>query len=265
MLSCTFQHLKGISKKKEQDLWREGIICWEDFESIKNKLPLLKDICRPDDSFFNLSRSALAEEDTEFFARTLPNQEYYRIALTFPHKTLFLDIETTGLSRYYDTITLVGWSLGKEYKVLVKGDDDKILRKAISQAKAIVTFNGSLFDLPFLRQEFRDLRIPLCHIDLRFLGKRVGLSGGQKAIEDIIGIRRPDDISNVRGETAPVLWYRYRWGDQSALRQLISYNHADIEGMKIIFDNVIDRIFKKEQILLPLPAGLLPSLLGISK
>jgi uncharacterized protein YprB with RNaseH-like and TPR domain len=194
ILLCTFQHLRGISKKKEQDLWRSGIIRWEDFESIKNKLPLLKDICPPDDSFFNLSRRALAEEDLEFFRKMLPSQEHYRIALTFPQKTLFLDIETTGLSRYYDTITMVGWSLGKEYKVLVKGDEDKTLRKAISDAKVIVTFNGSLFDLPFLRQEFRDLPIPQCHIDLRFLGKRVGLSGGQKAIEDIIGIKRPDDI-----------------------------------------------------------------------
>ena len=256
MLLCTFQHLKGISKKKEQDLWRSGIIRWEDFESIKNKLPLLKDICPPDDSFFNLSRRALAEEDLEFFTKMLPSQEYYRIALTFPQKTLFLDIETTGLSRYYDTITIVGWSFGKEYKVFIKGDDEKALRKAISQAKVIVTFNGSLFDLPFLRQEFRDLPIPLCHIDLRFLGKRVGLSGGQKAIEDIIGVKRPDDVSGLSGEKAPVLWYRYRWGDQSALKQLISYNHADIEGMKIILDNVIDRLFKKEH--LPIPASSLP-------
>jgi uncharacterized protein YprB with RNaseH-like and TPR domain/predicted nuclease with RNAse H fold/dephospho-CoA kinase len=256
MLLCTFQHLKGISKKKEQDLWRSGIIRWEDFESFKNKLPLLKDICPPNDSFFNLSRRALAEENLEFFAKMLPIQEHYRIALTFPQKTLFLDIETTGLSRYYDTITIVGWSFGKEYKVFIKGDEEKTLREAVSQAKVIVTFNGSLFDLPFLRQEFKDLRIPLCHVDLRFLGRRVGLSGGQKTIEGLLGIKRPDDVSNVRGEAAPVLWYRYRWGDQSALKQLISYNHSDIEGMKIILDNVIDRLFKKEHF--PIPANSLP-------
>jgi uncharacterized protein YprB with RNaseH-like and TPR domain/predicted nuclease with RNAse H fold/dephospho-CoA kinase len=248
MLLCTFQHLKGISKKKEQDLWREGIIYWEDFESIKNKLPLLKDISRPHDSLFNLSRIALAEENTEFFAKMLPSQEHYRIALTFPQKTLFLDIETTGLSRYYDTITIVGWSLGKNYEVFIKGDDDKILREAISQAKIIVTFNGSIFDLPFLRQEFKHLHIPICHIDLRFLAKRVGLSGGQKTIEKVLGIERPENISDIRGYVAPILWYRYRWGEESALMQLISYNHADIEGMKIIFDKVIDRLLEKEKL-----------------
>jgi uncharacterized protein YprB with RNaseH-like and TPR domain/predicted nuclease with RNAse H fold/dephospho-CoA kinase len=249
ILLCTFQHLKGISKDKERDLWRSGVIFWKDLESLRNnKFPLLKNILEPDNSLFYLSKKALAEEDTEFFAKRLPNEEYYRIALSFPEKTLFLDIETTGLSRYYDTITIVGWSLGKKYNVFLRGDNPKPLRKAISGAKIIVTFNGSLFDLPFLRQEFNGLHIPICHIDLRFFAKRVGLSGGQKTIETLLGIERPSSISKLRGETAPVLWYKYRWGDQSALKQLILYNHADIEGMKIIFDQVIDRILEKEEL-----------------
>jgi uncharacterized protein YprB with RNaseH-like and TPR domain/predicted nuclease with RNAse H fold/dephospho-CoA kinase len=257
MLLCTFQHLKGISKKKECDLWRSGIIFWKDLESLQNnRFPLLKNILEPDDSRFSLSKRALAEGNVEFFAERLPNQEYYRIALSFPQKTLFLDIETTGLSRYYDTITIVGWSLGKKYNVFIKGGKDKILRKAISEAKVIVTFNGSLFDLPFLRQEFKDLHIPMCHVDLRFFARRVGLSGGQKTIEDQLGLKRPEGVSDLSGYTAPVLWYRYRWGDQSALKKLIAYNHADIEGMKIIFDNVINRLLEKEQI--PLPPSSVP-------
>jgi uncharacterized protein YprB with RNaseH-like and TPR domain/predicted nuclease with RNAse H fold/dephospho-CoA kinase len=257
MLLCTFQHLKGISKKKERELWRSGITFWKDLESLQNnRFPLLKNILEPDDSRFSLSKKALAEGDVEFFAERLPNQEYYRIALSFPQKTLFLDIETTGLSRYYDIITIVGWSLGKKYNVFIKGGKDKILRKAISEAKVIVTFNGSLFDLPFLRQEFKNLHIPMCHVDLRFFARRVGLSGGQKTIEDELGLKRPEGVSDLSGYTAPVLWYRYRWGDQSALKKLIAYNHADIEGMKTIFDNVINRLLEKEQI--PLPPSSVP-------
>jgi uncharacterized protein YprB with RNaseH-like and TPR domain/predicted nuclease with RNAse H fold/dephospho-CoA kinase len=257
MLLCTFQHLKGIGKDKEHDLWRSGITLWEDLESQRDsQLPLFKNIDEPESSPFYFSRQALAQEDAEFFAKRLPNQEYYRIALSFPKKTLFLDIETTGLSRYYDTITIVGWSLGKKYNVFIKGGKDKSLRKAISQAKVIVTFNGSLFDLPFLRQEFKDLHIPMCHVDLRFFARRVGLSGGQKTIEDELGLKRPEGVSDLSGYTAPVLWYRYRWGDQSALKKLIAYNHADIEGMKTIFDDVINRLLEKEQI--PLPPSSVP-------
>ena len=248
MLSRTFQHLKGVSPKKEQALWQSGIASWEDFESSRPKqFHLFKFIDELNDSLFYSSRKALEKEDADFFAKLLPNQEYYRIALTFPEKTLFLDIETTGLSKYYDTITLVGWSLGSEYGVFIKGKNDKALRAVMSKAKIIITFNGSLFDLPFIRKEFPDLLIPICHIDLRFFAKRVGLSGGQKEIEKLLEIKRPKNISNVEGEIAALLWYKYRWGDTSALKQLISYNHADIEGMKIIFDRVVESLLEKKQ------------------
>lgn len=247
MLLHTFQHIKGISAKKESTFWQSGVATWDDFESLENKqLSLFKSDNTAKQSPLLLSRKALEKEDADFFANLLPNQEYYRIALTYPERTLFLDIETTGLSKYYDTITLVGWSLGNKYGVLIKGDSDTALREAILSAKAIVTFNGSLFDLPFLRKEFQDLAIPLCHIDLRFFSKRVGLSGGQKEIEQILCIRRPKNVSDIRGETAALLWYKYRWGEVSALKQLILYNHADIAGMKVIFDKVVERIFEKK-------------------
>jgi uncharacterized protein YprB with RNaseH-like and TPR domain len=129
------------------------------------------------------SWKAFEEEDVEFFSKRLSRREYYRIALIFPKKTLFLDIETTVLSLYYDIITVVGWSIGDGYNIYIKGDDDKTLGRALSEAKAIVTFNGTLFDLPFLRKEFKKLQLPTVHIDLRFLARRVGLYGGQKLLK----------------------------------------------------------------------------------
>lgn len=250
MLSYTFQHIKGFSEKKERNLWEKGIDSWKALEAFENRQISLfeKDPVESKSSIFYLSQKALIEEDSNFFAEKLPRKEYYRIALSYPLKTLFLDIETTGLSRFYDNITLIGWSFGKEYNIFIKGDDDKALRKAISGSKVIVTFNGSLFDLPFIRMEFENLTIPLCHIDLRFLAKRVGLSGGQKTIEETIGVKRPKYLSNLRGEDAPLLWYKYIWGETSALKKLIAYNHADIEGMKIIFDFVVNRILERSPI-----------------
>ena len=47
------------------------------------------------------------------------------------------------------------------------------------------------------------------------------------------------------GEKATLLWHKYKWkGDKKALRQLIIYNHADVEGMKRIFDRVVKKLLK---------------------
>jgi len=246
MISNTFRHIKGISAKKENELWRSGILNWDDLENTKNRQSSLFDAYESD-SIISASRKAFYEENTDFFTQHLSSQEYYRIALSFPKKTLFLDIETTGLSKYYDSITLIGWSIGKDYGVFLQGESDESFRQVLKCAEIIVTFNGSLFDLPFLRDKLSDLKIPQCHIDLRFLAKRVGLSGGQKAIEATLGLQRQNSIANVKGETAPLLWYKYCWGDLDALKQLISYNHADIEGMKIIFDEAIKRLLEINQ------------------
>jgi len=247
MLQYTFRHIKGFGAKKEADFWRSQTYTWEDFEKcLGTQLSLFPDI--PENveaSLFWQSKLALKSKDVEYFAKRLPHQEHFRIALTFPEETMFLDIETTGLSRYYDKITLIGWSLGSQYDVLLQGDSPTSFLKAIARAKAIVTFNGSLFDLPFLKNEFEKLKLPSCHIDLRFLSKRVDLTGGQKAIEEELHIKRPAKAAEVDGEKATLLWHKYKWGDIKALKQLIIYNHADVEGMKVIFDKVVKKILQE--------------------
>ena len=45
-----------------------------------------------------------------------------------------------------------------EYRTLVRGDDATALRDALRDALVIVTFNELIFDLPFVRQEFRTSR-----------------------------------------------------------------------------------------------------------
>jgi uncharacterized protein YprB with RNaseH-like and TPR domain/predicted nuclease with RNAse H fold/dephospho-CoA kinase len=249
MLTYTFRHFKGIGAKTERELWRSGVLSWDAFES-RHGIQLSMFSVEIEDvevaQVWN-SKKAFNEGDADYFARSLPKQEHYRIALSFPAKTMFLDIETTGLSRYYDTITLVGWSMGGEYNVYMKGDDPEPLRKALSDAKAIVTFNGSLFDVPFLHYEFSDLQLPAAHVDLRFLARRVGLVGGQKDVETTIGLQRPGVLAEMRGEAAPLLWHKYRRGDLEALKLLISYNYADIEGMKFLLDTVVKRLIEVDQ------------------
>jgi len=101
----------------------------------------------------------------------------------FPEKVLFIDIETTGLSHFYDEITIVGWSLGGVSGTYVKGEKSDALLKAAESAIAMVTFNGIRFDKRFLEIEFPEISLPEVHIDLMYLCRRVKLTGGQKSIE----------------------------------------------------------------------------------
>lgn len=248
MLQATFQKLvRGVSAKKETELWRQGVRSWDDLEKIWS--PQHKLFGRSDDTLdqspFSILRNALRNEDVSYFARVLDPKEHFRIALAFPSRTLFLDIETTGLSRYYDYITLVGWCYQGQYNAFIRGDDEGNLRHALHDAKVVVTYNGSLFDLPFLRDKCPDIPIPGVHVDLRFLAKRVDLTGGQKTIEEKLGFKRPIEVKDVKGEAAPLLWHRYRRGNLDALRLLVEYNHCDVEGMKFIFDHVVKQLFKE--------------------
>jgi uncharacterized protein YprB with RNaseH-like and TPR domain len=102
---------------------------------------------------------------------------------------VFLDVETTGLSWFYDEITLVGRAHDGAYRVHVAGEDPSDLLNTLACARALVTFNGTLFDLKFLKKTFGEISLPPVHVDLRYLSKRVGLTGGQKLIEVELGIR----------------------------------------------------------------------------
>lgn len=248
MLENTFIHLPGIGLKKERNLWKIGIRTWDDFAK--------KFLAQP--SFFagtaddalvrtlEASRVALDRRDFDFFAERLPRREHYRIALADPRATVFLDIETTGLSLYYNSTTLIGANSIGRYHFFARGGDISVIEKVLSRAKCIVTFNGGAFDLKFLRKEFPQIRLPLAHVDLRFFGTSVGVRGTQKHIEQQLGFQRPDDIRGMLGWTAPLLWYRYCRGDEEAGKKLVEYNYYDIEGMKFIFDKLVDRIFESD-------------------
>ena len=192
------------------------------------------------------SEEALNAEDFSFFADRLPKKELHRVATAFPAKCVFLDIETTGLSSYYDIVTLIGWSVDGEYFAEVAPKSINNLIKALDQKSIVVTFNGSLFDLPFLSKHFGIDWSRYLHIDLRYLAKRVDLTGGQKYIESQLNLRRDNSVSHVDGAEAVTLWFDYKEGDTEALKRLVRYNHADIEGMKRIFEEAIFRLYTEE-------------------
>ena len=168
-------------------------------------------------------------------------QEQLAVCASFPDRVLFLDIETTGLSHYYDEITIVGWTFAGAAKTLVRGQDPSPLAEDAARAKALVTFNGIRFDTKFIAKELPQVTLPDTHIDLMYLCRRVGLKGGQKAIEKELNIRVRDDLEDVDGAAAVVLWHRYMRGDAAALQKLIRYNRADIAAMGAILDLTLPR------------------------
>lgn len=143
---------------------------------------------------------------------------------------------------------MIGWSLNNKYDYYVHGISDITnFINTIKKAKIIVTFNGSIFDIPFIKKFFPQVEFPHCHIDLRFFSKRFNLSGGQKVVEEQIKFKRPKSLKNTDGYIATVLWDEYKWGKKSSLEKLIAYNFSDIEGMKAILDYCVKEIFKKSQ------------------
>lgn len=173
--------------------------------------------------------------------KTLPRQLREQLALCheYPQDILFLDIETTGLSHYYDEITIIGWSIGGKASTVVKGASADDFRRDAARAKVMITFNGIRFDQRFILQELKGIELPKHHIDLMYLCRRVGLKGGQKAIERELKLNLRDGLGDVDGFAAVLLWHEYLRGDVASLQKLIRYNRADVGAMGAIFDRVL--------------------------
>lgn len=172
-------------------------------------------------------------------------REQLVLCAAYPERIMFLDIETTGLSHYYDEITVVGWSIDGRSETFIRGDDASTLLADAASATVLVTFNGIRFDARFLRQEFPTIKLPLMHVDLMYLCRRVGLTGGQKSIETELGLDFRVQLEDVDGFAAVLLWHKYLRGDIEALSRLIRYNRADIAAMGALFDNAVSRFIQE--------------------
>ncbi len=232
MLQNTFIHLPSIGYQKEKSLWNSGIKTWDDF----------LDQFRSDDSKQNYiselfkSKSALHEQDPFYFSRCLRSSELWRTWPEFKGNTVFLDIETTGLSPRYNEVTVVGLYDGKKEKCFIQGKNLEFINEELERYKSVITFNGALFDIPFLQASLDSVFIPPLHIDLRFLLNSLGYWGGLKKIEKDLGLERESEISNLSGKDAVKLWRRYKKGDHDALDLLVKYNIADIKNLKILME-----------------------------
>ena len=149
----------------------------------------------------------------------------------------YLDIETTGLSWLYADITVIGIYLvngGDRRLVQLVGrevTEDNLL-EALNSVCTIYTYNGSRFDLLFIRACLDvDLTQSYHHHDLMYDCWRNNLYGGFKSVEQQLGI--PRRLKGIGGLEAVMLWLRYKNnGDQNALALLLQYNKEDVVNLK---------------------------------
>lgn len=187
--------------------------------------------------------------DAVALARLIRPAEHWRLYPDLVRWARFVDIETLGLAET-DPITLVGVSDGFSNTILVRGRDLTRRRvwEAFAGARLLVTFNGTAFDLPRLRRAFPGLAAwELPHLDLAVLGRRVGLSGGLKAVERRLGVRRPADLTEVDGLEAVRLWEAYRAGSPGALAKLTRYCQADTETLRALAAEIYARLEQQSQ------------------
>src|SRR5437660_33034 len=246
----SFLFVPGIGTKTEEFLWKSGITSWSDLASPsvqprfgKAKWGRIRDYVAD-------AEEALKRKDIGFFRDHLPQNEYWRLYGHFRDETLFVDVETTGLSRYYDNLTIIGAYDGRRPHIFVKDINLSDAANVLSKHPILVTFNGTLFDLPFIRKELPDLRLNHVHIDLRFLLRTIGLSGGLKKIELKLGIPRAPELESVEGRQAAVLWREFlRRNNDDAIRKLVLYNLADTINLRVLMEYCYIR--KLQQKVLP--------------
>lgn len=237
MIESTFLFLQGIGRTIERRLWEQDIPNWErflDHRSIRGMSAARKELYDVD---VTAALHHYASDHPRFFASCLKSRDQWRLYEWLRSRAVFLDIETAGGP--YGDVTVVGL-FGKGRMVsLVRGDtlsEDRLCEE-VSQYDLIVTFFGSGFDLPYLQAMFPRFRIDQPHLDLCFAAKQLGLRGGLKQIERMVGIERKGPLQGMDGWDAVRMWRRWRHSrDTEALELLLAYNEADCVNLLPLAD-----------------------------
>jgi len=241
MIRKSFIILDRVGFAKERMIWRQGISNWQEFLDTDN----IVGIGKKSKAYYNrqliAASNALRNLDSSYFCSL--GADSWRLYNYF-NDAVFLDIEVSGVGRF-DDITMVGLYDGLDSKVMIAGAnmDIRALSEHLKQYKLIITFNGKVFDIPFLKKRYPELipRIPV--IDLRHLCARIGLNGGLKIVEKELGIVRPDLIDKMYGGYPYRLYRMWRaTGDEYYLKMLIEYNELDVVNLEPIIKYCIKKL-----------------------
>jgi uncharacterized protein YprB with RNaseH-like and TPR domain len=168
-------------------------------------------------------------------------------------KTAYLDIETSYVGRFTDSrlfkdfrnhrITVIGIRIleGADdafLQLVGKDVSEANLRRALEGVERIVTYNGRSvpdtvkgyigFDFPVIAAQLGVvLDKEVKHTDLCPACWKAGLWGGQKAVEESLGLKRK--LPGRDGKWADITWKKYEAsGEERYLNDLLAYNREDV-------------------------------------
>jgi uncharacterized protein YprB with RNaseH-like and TPR domain len=178
---------------------------------------------------------------------------------------LFFDLETTGLNGGAGTRAFLvgcGWfdedgSFATEQHLLIEYASERAMLGAVarqlSEAGALVSFNGKSFDAPVLETRYLFHRLtppcaPLPHVDVlhparRFWGRDDDVGCSLVSLEQqVLGARRTGDVP---GFEIPARYFQFiRTGDARPLAAVIEHNRLDLLSLAGLTSRLLHLIDK---------------------
>ncbi len=234
MIENTFVHIPGIGLTTEKQLWDDGILCWDD--CFKKEINLGPTTTQNLEEGIEHSKKLLNKDKLYEILNSLDTKYHWRTFEDYRDQTAYFDIETTGLDPGWAHITTIAVYDGKKIFTYVNGKNLKDFKRDIKKYKTVVTFNGKLFDSKFIDYHLGiNLdKLKIIHLDLMWILKSIGLSGGLKNIERTLDINR-GKLEGITGYDAVRLWHIYEKNkkqNKGALDTLLAYNVEDVVNLE---------------------------------
>ncbi len=186
--------------------------------------------------------------------QTIPEQNTYspNILRELKESDLFFDIESTGLSKTYHSIYLIGCMYLEHNELVLRqyfcedtSEEKSVLEeftKFANRFDSFISFNGERFDIPFLEEKIikYGLFSPFkekSSIDLYKISKKyqhiLKISNlKQKSIEAVLGCNRADLYSG--GELIQTYFEFVKTRKDTLFQDLMLHNYDDMLGMSYL-------------------------------
>ena len=106
MLKNTFIHIPRVGEKTERKLWEQNYTDWDTIITSQTVDALGPSTAARVKEFAEKSKRALTRNDGAYFQALLNSQHTWRGYKEFAANTAYVDIETTGLSKYTSVVTM---------------------------------------------------------------------------------------------------------------------------------------------------------------
>jgi len=182
----------------------------------------------------------------EIIKKTISLESFPEITKrVFTKDTLFFDIETTGFSAKKSDLYLIGLCFRQDDTAFIEqylagsaDEQEELLAhfaERLQACKKILTYNGTGFDLPYLREKygydpFSSHEILDLYKELTPLKDFLGLPNlKQKTLEGFLQITRQDTYSG--GDLIPIYRHFTATKDDLPRSLLLLHNYEDVLGM----------------------------------